>query len=238
MAHYAMLRDYHFAADRDDVRGANVYGPNNEKLGRVDEVVFNHENGEVSYLVVETVHARKHLLPADRVYRPLLDEKDFVVNLTRAELESLPDFDDKTLESEEKLSECEKRHAEACKQFEKAQEERYRQGWHAEPVQHRRGSSRNITPEPDEMPPVPDKQEMAISSADLFPQRLAGKFPDPAPNPAKITETIAGTPLRAAEAAHEAIPLSPRWDRFRDLLRSEISDIRRQCPSCSGRRAA
>jgi sporulation protein YlmC with PRC-barrel domain len=90
MAHYAMLGDYQFDAAVDDIRGANVYGPNNEKLGGVDDVVFNHEKGEVRYLVVETLGSgRKHLLPAERVYRSVLDAKDFDVNLTHAEMENL-----------------------------------------------------------------------------------------------------------------------------------------------------
>jgi hypothetical protein len=77
-----------------------------------------------------------------------------------------------------------------------------------------------------------------ITGADLTPQRLAGKFPEVAPRSEKIAETVAGTPLRAADAASAGVPLSPRWDRFRSQFRTEVSEIRRQCPSCTGPRAA
>ena len=33
MAHYGMLRDYRFSEDVDDVRGATVYGLEDEKIG-------------------------------------------------------------------------------------------------------------------------------------------------------------------------------------------------------------
>lgn len=236
MAHYATLRDYHFSEDADDVRGANVYGIGSEKLGIIDDVVFDHENGEIRYLVVEA-RGRKHLLPADRIYRSVIDENEFDTFLTRAELESLPEFDEAALRSEHEWSEHQKRHSKAYKEFEKAQEERYQQSWHASPVQHRHGSSRDITPEPDEMPSGGEGQRI-VTGADLTPQRLAGKFPEAAPTPAKITQSIAGTPIEASDAAHTAMPLSPRWERFRDHLRANIGQIRQQCSVCCERRAA
>ena len=46
MAHYGTLRDYHFTdidETTDDIRGAKVYGLNDEKLGKIDDVIFDHQ---------------------------------------------------------------------------------------------------------------------------------------------------------------------------------------------------
>ena len=86
--------------------------------------------------------------------------------------------------------------------------------------------------------PTSAEGQRVISGADLTPQRLAGKFPEAAPNPAKISESIAGTPIAASDAAGTTMPLSPRWERFRDRLRRNVAGIRQQCPICYERRAA
>jgi uncharacterized protein YrrD len=39
MPHYGILHNYKFE-DGQDVRGAEVYGVNDEKLGKVDDVIF------------------------------------------------------------------------------------------------------------------------------------------------------------------------------------------------------
>jgi hypothetical protein len=37
---YTTLRDYRFKQDIDDIRGSAVYGPGDEKLGKVDDFRF------------------------------------------------------------------------------------------------------------------------------------------------------------------------------------------------------
>src|SRR5205085_5074293 len=57
MAHYGTLRDYRFThidAATDDIRGSKVYGLNDEKLGKIDDVIFNHSTGEITYVVIDT----------------------------------------------------------------------------------------------------------------------------------------------------------------------------------------
>src|ERR1700758_3450529 len=42
MIHYGTLRDYRFSdteAAKDDIRGSKVYGRNDEKLGKIDDVI-------------------------------------------------------------------------------------------------------------------------------------------------------------------------------------------------------
>ena len=53
MPHYGILRDYRFD-DIEDVRGADVYGVNDEKLGTIDDVIFDHSSGEIRYVVIDT----------------------------------------------------------------------------------------------------------------------------------------------------------------------------------------
>ena len=48
MAHYGTLRDYRFAdKDVDDIRGSNIYGVDDEKLGDIDDVIFDHATGDI-----------------------------------------------------------------------------------------------------------------------------------------------------------------------------------------------
>ena len=37
MAHYGTLGSHRFSEDVDDIRGANVYGSDGEKLGKIDD---------------------------------------------------------------------------------------------------------------------------------------------------------------------------------------------------------
>jgi sporulation protein YlmC with PRC-barrel domain len=38
----------------EDIRGAKVYGRNDEKPGKIDDVIFDHETGAIQYVVVDT----------------------------------------------------------------------------------------------------------------------------------------------------------------------------------------
>jgi sporulation protein YlmC with PRC-barrel domain len=56
MAHYGLLHDYRFEDlnSEQDIRGSNVYGRDNEKLGKIDDVIFDHSTGNIGYVVVDT----------------------------------------------------------------------------------------------------------------------------------------------------------------------------------------
>lgn len=69
MTHYGTLRETRFQ-DLDDIRGAEVYGVNDEKLGKIDDVIFDHSSGEIRYVVVDTggwLSSKKFLVPANRI---------------------------------------------------------------------------------------------------------------------------------------------------------------------------
>ena len=70
-AHIGMLRDYRFTEDVDDIRGSALYGIDDDKLGKIDDVIFDHNTGTIEYAVVDTggwLSSKKFLVPADRIY--------------------------------------------------------------------------------------------------------------------------------------------------------------------------
>ena len=54
MAHHGTLKDAPISAASEDVRGSHVYGWNDEKLGKIDDVIFDHSTGDIHYVVVDT----------------------------------------------------------------------------------------------------------------------------------------------------------------------------------------
>ena len=53
MAHYGSSGGHRFTADVPDVRGADVYGSEDEKIGNIEGVVFDHETMEIRFVVIE-----------------------------------------------------------------------------------------------------------------------------------------------------------------------------------------
>jgi len=136
MPHYGTLRDYRFtdADEATDVRGSKVYGFGDEKLGKIDDIVFDHSTGHIHYVVVETggwLSSNKFIVPPEAL-RPSVDhEGDYRVDLTQDQIESLPLYNESDLESEEKWADY---------------NGRYRSQWEAKPIMHRVATDRNITP--------------------------------------------------------------------------------------------
>jgi uncharacterized protein YrrD len=54
MAQHGMLREYRFTEASEDIRGSKLYGGNDEKLGKIDDVIFDHNTGFIRYVVVDT----------------------------------------------------------------------------------------------------------------------------------------------------------------------------------------
>ena len=127
----------------DDIRGAAIYGRNDEKLGKIDDVIFDHSTGSIKYVVVDTggwFSTKKFLVPPHRLQSSAEHEGDFTVNVDKQQIEAFPPYNESELHSEEKWKDYEKK-------FDRA--------WESGPVQHRQGSDRDITPTPDEMPAQP-----------------------------------------------------------------------------------
>jgi hypothetical protein len=85
----------------NDLKGTSVYGPNDEKLGRVDDALVDDGSGEVRYLVVDAgwLKSRRFILPAEQVYA-FGDGNDLYANLRQRDVETLPEFRDETLASD------------------------------------------------------------------------------------------------------------------------------------------
>lgn len=137
MARYGTLGDYRFSDTNEaasDIRGAKVYGPKDHKLGEVDDVIFDESTGAIVYMVVDTggwLTSRRFIVPPDAVRPSLQHENDFLVDLTKEQIENFPPYDGQALTSEEQWADYERR---------------YRSKWVENPVMHREATDRNVTP--------------------------------------------------------------------------------------------
>src|SRR5947209_14089719 len=97
MAHLGTLRDFRFDDQADDIRGAALYGRDNEKLGKIDDVIFDHSSGQLKYAVVDTggwLSSKKFLVTADRIRQRSAKDDEYVVDLSKDQIEALPAYDE------------------------------------------------------------------------------------------------------------------------------------------------
>jgi uncharacterized protein YrrD len=69
MSHYGVLGNYRFQEAADDIRGTHLYGLQDQKLGKIEDVIFDHTTGNVRYVVVDTggwLSTKEFIVPADR----------------------------------------------------------------------------------------------------------------------------------------------------------------------------
>ena len=76
MALYSNLHDYRFNdTEIDDIRGAAVYGSDNEKVGEIADVIFDNANGELRYVVIDSggwLSSERFIVPARRLMIPAM----------------------------------------------------------------------------------------------------------------------------------------------------------------------
>ena len=228
MAHYGKLGEHRFSESEiaHDIRGANIFGSNHEIIGKIDDVVFEHDTMEIRYVIVESggwLKTSRYLLPADSLVADEQHPDAFVVNATKEQIESLPPYDEQRLSSEE---------AEWMRY-----NDEYKKAWKAAPVQHREGSDRDITPDETEMEEtgtarVPSGSRRGIPASELFPERLADKFGDPAPGGGKVTLRPKAA-ARIEDAAAGTTLLKPHWwENLSNLLRQNRGELQARCPHC------
>jgi uncharacterized membrane protein/sporulation protein YlmC with PRC-barrel domain len=84
-----------------DLKGTNVYGADDEKLGSVSDALVDDRTGDLRYMLVDSgwLNSRHFLVPADQMYARA-DGDDFYVNLRKADVEALPEFRDDALLSD------------------------------------------------------------------------------------------------------------------------------------------
>ena len=104
MTHYGNLGSQRFGNRVDDIRGANIYGADDQKLGTLDDVILDHATMEIEYVVVDSVDPEvgKFLLPASEISGDTKHPDDFSADITKEESRSMPSYDEKTLKSESK----------------------------------------------------------------------------------------------------------------------------------------
>ncbi|MGH9511955.1 MAG: PRC-barrel domain-containing protein [Terriglobales bacterium] len=209
MAHYGTLRDYNFLDSETgkaaDVRGASVYGVDDKKLGKIDDVIFDHATGNIHYVVVDTggwLSSKKFIVPPQQLRASAEHKDDFVVSLTKEQIEKFPAYDDSAVQSEDKWRDY---------------ESRYQESWVGGAVQHREGSDHNITPTAREMPAQSGSIGSQLSqeeNASLTADRII---------PAGADEVVIN---------NTAVGIGSRWSNFEDRLRQRRRDIISECDTC------
>jgi hypothetical protein len=236
MPHLGSLRDYEFATEAADIRGSDLYGPDREQLGTIDDVIFDHGTGEIRYVVVAAggwLDNRKFLLPGDRISPAAQTENDFYAPLSKDQVERLPAFDEKALERSEDWDEY---------------EQKYNLAWEEDPILHIEGTDRMITsPEDAETAPAssgrPAPKPMARVPNLEKEGGVVGRYEPRQPNtmPPLATETHdlgtselrspAGTPASEASARTTAA-MRQRWREFENALRNNREEILARCAVC------
>ena len=111
MAHLGTLRDFRFEDQADDIRGTVLYGREHEKLGKIDDVIFDHASGALKYIVVDTggwLHSKKFLVPADRIQPRGEKDDDYVTELSKKQIENFPPYDESMLDDEKRWGDYER----------------------------------------------------------------------------------------------------------------------------------
>jgi hypothetical protein len=229
MAHCGGLGNQRIPEDLHDIRGTIVRGPESQKLGKVNDVIFDHDTMEIRYLVVDSdgsLEVGTFLLPADSVSADRKHNSGLATSASKQQLENAPEYDKKSLRSKADWDKYEKE---------------FKQYWEEDPVMHMKGSDRVITP-PEER--VSDQassagetshrsSDLEINPAELFPERMTNVFSDPEPSGSKVTLRPRSV-ARAEEAASGVTLLKPRWwDAFENYLNRKKNDIQSHCPQCA-----
>jgi PRC-barrel domain len=199
MARYGMLRDYRFRDATEDIRGSKLYGLKDEKLGKIDDVIFDYFTGSISYIVVDTgwLTTKKFIVPAERLCASMEHKDDFAVDLTKEQVEAFPPYEESNLKSDEQWADY---------------EGRYRSKWEADPVMHRTGTDRNITPTTQQMPQSSSSDRAAASATG---REDTGAFSEG--GFAASTDSVV--------ISQGATGIGPRWDRFQDRLRERRKEV-------------
>jgi hypothetical protein len=201
MARYGTIGDYRFTNTEEaalDIRGATVYGPKDQKLGEIDDVIFDEATGGILFVVVDTggwLSSKKFIVPPEEIRPSLQHENDYLVDLTKEQIEAFPPYDGTALTSEEKWADYERR---------------YRSKWVEKPVMHRAATDRNITPT--------TKQQVGSGSG-------SGSGWGTIPSDDDDTATDI-TPIRT-EATMDVTPSGPslRWSSFEGALRRRREEV-------------
>jgi hypothetical protein len=216
MAQQGMLRDYSFTDAAEDIRGAKLYGVDDEKLGKIEDVIFDHATGVIRYVVVDTggwLSTKKFLVPAERLRASTQHQDDFEVGLSKQQVEGFPPYDEAHLESDEQWGDYERR---------------YRSKWETGPVMHRAETDRNITPTPQQMPGNSPSERAANSGTGASSGTSSGSsgtLNSKTADTGAFTEGGFASGTDSVVISQSANGIGPRWDRFQDRLRERRKEV-------------
>jgi PRC-barrel domain protein len=235
MAHYGILKQAAVTPAGEDIRGSHLYGFNNEKLGKIDDVIFDHSTGDIRYIVVDTggwLSSKKFIVPAEGIRVSEKHPDDFEASLTKAQVENFPPYDESDLESESKWS---------------GYEGRYRSKWIADPVMHRAETDRNITPTEQQATGNLNSERAAAEAHGI---RTGANVTPMSPSLSTASQAqadwaAASSPSDRAIPAgvdsvvisNSAVGIGGRWDTFQSRLRERRKEAVTGCSTCSGESA-
>ena len=219
MSHYGLLKDYRLSESAEDIRGTTLYGMREEKLGKIDDVIFDHSTGDIGYVVVDTggwLTTKKFIVPADHLRASSKHESDFASDLTKEQIETFPPYSENELESDEKW---------------KDYESRYRSKWEAHPVMHRKETDRNITPTTQQLEGNASSMRAAGFAEPMRPRNTVDR------NAAAMAEADTGRVVPAGTdsvvISNSAVGIGGRWDTFQARLRERRKEAVTGCSSCT-----
>ncbi|MBV9072778.1 MAG: PRC-barrel domain-containing protein [Acidobacteria bacterium] len=118
MAHLGTLRDYRFDDQANDIRGAALYGRDNEKLGTIKDVVFDHSTAGIQYVVVDTggwLSSKQFLVPAERISPRGEKDDEYTCALSKDQIKNFPVYDEKNLDDDKRWKDYEQSYRGAAK---------------------------------------------------------------------------------------------------------------------------
>jgi sporulation protein YlmC with PRC-barrel domain len=229
MAHYGILRETRFTDAAEDIRGSHLYGVNDEKLGKIDDIIFDHSTGTIAYVVVDTggwLRTKKFIVPADGLRASAKHDNDFEVNLSKSQIENFPPYQESVLESDRQWADYEGRH---------------RSKWVTDPVMHRAETDRNITPTSQQSTGnIVSERGAAEAHGYSTGPRVAGGARG---NPADLevassgSERVVPAGTDSVVISNSAVGIGGRWDTFQSRLRERRKEVVAQCNTCSGESA-
>lgn len=230
MAHYGTLRDTLVSDASEDVRGSHLYGLNDEKLGKIEDVIFDHSSGDIRYAVVDTggwLHSKKFLVPAQSIRNSRKHENDFEADLSKQQIESFPPYHEDDLKSEEKWRDY---------------EGKYRAKWVTNPVMHRAETDRNITPTAEQETGNLQSERAAAQAHGVPLNRSTTSIPGSTSQAdwraaSEITERAVPAGTDSVVIDNTAVGIGGRWDTFQSRLRERRKQAVAQCDTCAGESA-
>src|SRR5579862_5924902 len=209
MAHYGILNDMRVTDAAEDIRGSHLYGLDDEKLGKIEDVIFDHSTGTIRYVIVDTggwLTSKEFIVPAEGLRASAKHSDDYEISLNKRQVESFPPFQESDLDSDSKWADY---------------EGRYRSKWVTDPVMHRAETDRNITPTTQQ---ASRNSTTGVRKADF----------DAA---SATTERVVPAGTDSVVISNSAVGIGGRWDTFQSRLRERRKEAVAQCKTCSGESA-